>query len=136
MDIFFQNTANIILAAIAVISALALLITSIFGRGVAHLSVTQASILINARAQVVDVRPVESFAAGHIANSKSLPFSVINEQLPLLKLKKDKPVVLICERGITAVKAAHVLSKNGFSDVHVMEQGLKAWRDAQYPLIK
>lgn len=136
MDIFFQNTTNIILAIIAISSGFSLLILSLSGKGVSLLSVTQASVLMNARVQIVDVRPAESFAAGHIANSKSLPFNIINEQLSLLKLKKEKAVVLICERGITAAKAARILSKNGFSDVHVLDQGLKAWREAQYPLIK
>jgi rhodanese-related sulfurtransferase len=109
---------------------------SLSNRGVSRLSTSAASLLINAKAQVVDVRDVALFAAGHIAGSKSLPFAMINEQLPLLKLKKDKPVLLICERGVTAAKAAAVFTKNDFTQVHVLEQGLTAWRDAQLPLIK
>jgi rhodanese-related sulfurtransferase len=133
---FFLHGINLALVITAACAALGLLWMSLSNRGVSRLSTSAASLLINAKAQVVDVRDVALFAAGHIAGSKSLPFAMINEQLPLLKLKKDKPVLLICERGVTAAKAAAIFTKNDFTQVHVLEQGLTAWRDAQLPLIK
>ncbi|MGL4768594.1 MAG: rhodanese-like domain-containing protein [Formosimonas sp.] len=127
---------NMVFAILAIGSAAALLWQSLAGRGVSRISPTQASVLIAARAQIIDVRPVEAFAAGHIKNAKSLPLSLIEQQLPLLKLKKDKPVILVCERGVSAARAVAVLAKNEFTEVHVLDGGLNAWRDAQMPLVK
>ena len=136
MDFFLNSPINLAFAAIAIGSGLALLWLGLAGRNLSRVSATQASVLISARAQIVDVREVEAFAAGHVKNSKSLPFSQIANQLPLLKLKKDKPVIIVCERGSVAARAAAVFAKNEFADVHVLEGGLKGWRDAQLPIVK
>lgn len=136
MDFFLQSPTNLFFAILAIGSGLALLWQSLAGQNVSRVSPTQASILINARAQIIDVREVEAFASGHIKNSKSLPFSQITQQLSLLKLKKDKPVIIVCESGSVAARAASVLSKNEFTQVHVLEQGLKGWHNAQLPVVK
>ena len=136
VDFFVQNPLNIMFAALAVGSAALLLWQSLASRNVSSVSVTQASMLISARAQIIDVREVEAYVSGHIKNAKSLPFSQIASQLPLLKLKKDKPVLLVCERGSVGTKAVAIFKKNEFTDVHVLDLGLKAWREAQLPLVK
>jgi len=127
---------NLALAAIAAISGGALLWPALTGSRASRINVTEATMLINKRAQIIDVRSAEAYAAGHIQNAKSLPLSNLNEQLPLLKLKKDKPVLVVCDRGVTAVKAAVLLSKAEYIDVHVIEGGLNAWKDAQLPIVK
>jgi rhodanese-related sulfurtransferase len=133
---FFLQPLNLMFTALAIGSGLLLILPLFTARGVSRLSTTQASALINARAQVVDVREVEAFASGHIKNSKSLPFAQITQQLPLIKLKKDKPVLIVCDRGSVATRAASMFAKNEFTDVHILEGGLKGWRDAQLPLVK
>jgi rhodanese-related sulfurtransferase len=127
---------NLALAAITAISGGALLWPALTGSRASRINVTEATMLINKRAQIIDVRSAEAYAAGHIQNAKSLPLSNLNEQLPLLKLKKDKPVLVVCDRGVTAVKAAVLLSKAEYIDVHVIEGGLNAWKDAQLPIVK
>ena len=136
MDFLLKNPLNMLFAVLAAGSALALLWQSFAARGVSRVSNTQASILMSARGQVVDVRDVEAFASGHIKNSKSLPLSQLEQQITLAKLKKDRPVVLVCERGGKASKAASVFVKNGFADVHVLEGGLVGWRAEQLPVVK
>lgn len=133
---FFLQPMNLALAAIAAISGGALLWPALTGSRASRITVTEATMLINKRAQIIDVRPVEAYAAGHIQNAKSLPLSNLNEQLPLLKLKKDKPVLVVCDRGVSAVKAAVLLTKAEYADVHVIEGGLNAWKDAQLPIVK
>ena len=133
---FFLQPMNLALAAIAAISGGALLWPALTGSRASRITVTEATMLINKRAQIIDVRSVEAYAAGHIQNAKSLPLSNLNEQLPLLKLKKDKPVLVVCDRGVSAVKAAVLLTKAEYADVHVIEGGLNAWKDAQLPIVK
>jgi rhodanese-related sulfurtransferase len=133
---FFLQPLNFALVVVTGISGLLLLLPVITGRGISRLSVTQATQLINSKAQVVDVREVEQYAAGHIQNAKSLPYSTLSEQIGLLKLKKDKPVLLVCESDKRAAGAVKKFIAAEFSDVHVLEGGLKAWREAQLPLVK
>ena len=133
---FFLQPMNLALAAIAAISGGALLWPALTGSRASRINVTEATMLINKRAQIIDVRPVEAYAAGHIQNAKSLPLSNLTEQLPLLKLKKDKPVLVVCERGVSAVKAAVLLTQAEYTDVHVIEGGLNAWKNAQLPIVK
>ncbi|AXF85188.1 Inner membrane protein YgaP [Ephemeroptericola cinctiostellae] len=133
---FFLQPMNLALAAIAAISGGALLWPALTGSRASRITVTEATMLINKRAQIIDVRSAEAYAAGHIQNAKSLPLSNLNEQLPLLKLKKDKSVLVVCDRGVSAVKAAVLLTKAEYADVHVIEGGLNAWKDAQLPIVK
>lgn len=136
MDFFLQSPMNLFFAALAVCSGVMLLWQGLAGRNISRLSPTQASVLISAHAQIIDVREVEAFAGGHIKNSKSLPFSQIVNQLPLLKFKKNKPVIIVCERGSVAARAITIFNKNEYMDIHVLEGGLKGWRDAQLPVVK
>ena len=62
MDFFSQPT-NLALIATAVGSGLMLLYTGINGRNISQLSPAQATQLINKRAQILDLRSVEQFAA-------------------------------------------------------------------------
>ncbi|TDR31491.1 rhodanese-like domain-containing protein [Hydromonas duriensis] len=133
---FFLQPMNLALVAFAAISGGLLVWPSIAGGRASRLNVTEATTLINKRAQVIDVRSAEAFAAGHIQNAKSLPMSNLVEQLPLAKLKKDKPVLLVCDRGVAAAGAVKVFSKMEFTDVHVLDGGLNAWKEAQLPLVK
>lgn len=124
------------LAAVAAVSGGLLAWPVLTAAKVSRQSVTDATLLINKKAQIIDVRSAEAFASGRIQNAKSLPMASLVEQLPLLKLKKDKPVLLICEKGITAAKAVKAFEQDGFTDVHVLDGGLVAWREAQLPLVK
>ena len=82
---FFLQPMNLALAAISAISGGALLWPALTGSRASRISITEATMLINKRAQVIDVRSAEAYAAGHIQNAKSVPLSHFDEQLPLLK---------------------------------------------------
>lgn len=133
---FFLEPLNFALVVVALVSGGLLLLPIITGRGVSRVSVTQATQLINAKAQIIDVREVEQYAAGHIQNAKSLPYQQLSEQIGLLKLKKDKPVLLVCESDKRAAAAVKAFAAAEFGEIHVLEGGLKAWREAQLPLVK
>ncbi|GHA76653.1 rhodanese-like domain-containing protein [Formosimonas limnophila] len=133
---FFLEPLNFALVVVALVSGGLLLLPIITGRGVSRVSVTQATQLINTKAQIIDVRDVEQYAAGHIQNAKSLPYQQLSEQIALLKLKKDKPVLLVCESDKRAAGAVKAFAAAEFGEIHVLEGGLKAWREAQLPLVK
>ena len=86
--------------------------------------------------RLIDVRTPEEFARGHIRQSKLIPLSNFGEQLPLAKLKQDKPVLIVCESGMRARRAAAMLDKQGYTDVAVLDGGVRSWQEAQLPLVK
>lgn len=75
---------------------------------------------------IVDIRPPLKFKL------KSLPGSV-NLDISLLRkgqhgLSKDRPVVLVCERGVQSELAGLYLEAEGFSEVYNLQGGLNALR--------
>lgn len=133
---FFLQPTNLALLGIALVSGLLLLQPVLFKGKAKRINASQATQLINKKAQVIDVRTTEEFARGHIRQSKSIPLSNFAEQLPLAKLKQDKPVLVICESGMRARRAAAILEKQGYTDVAVLDGGMRAWQEAQLPIAK
>ncbi len=102
------------------------------GATVNHVGATR---LINDHnAYVIDVRNGTEFGSGHLANSKHMPLEEVLKRKD--ELKKDKPIIVVCEMGARATKAAGQLRADGFSQVFVLDGGLKAWREAGLPLVK
>jgi len=82
---------------------------------------------------VIDVRPEEEFAAGHLPYARSLPLAELKKRLK--QLPKDKPVVAYC-RGpfcLMAQDAVALLQKQGFHAKH-LEDGVAEWRARGLPI--
>jgi len=82
---------------------------------------------------VIDVRPEEEFAAGHLPYARSLPLAELKKRLK--QLPKDKPVVAYC-RGpfcLMAQDAVALLHKQGFRAQH-LEDGVAEWRARGLPI--
>ncbi|WP_324286801.1 rhodanese-like domain-containing protein [Methylobacillus flagellatus] len=103
----------------------------------AAISASDAVILINrSHAVVLDVRDDAEFAAGHIAEAKHIPLSQLPERIKELNKFKERPVLVYCESGARASKAAAILAKNEFKQVQQLQGGIRAWQDAKLPLVK
>jgi rhodanese-related sulfurtransferase len=82
---------------------------------------------------VIDVRPEEEFAAGHLPYARSLPLTELKKRLK--QLPKDKPVVAYC-RGpfcLMAQDAVALLQKRGFHAQH-LDDGVAEWRARGLPI--
>jgi rhodanese-related sulfurtransferase len=125
---------NIILIAVAFVSGAMLVWPLVKGRASGpSLSTLQATQLINGRnPQVIDIRDADAFAKGSLPNARNIPSGKVNERLG--DLKKDKPVLLVCETGTRAGRTAALLRASGFTDVYVLGGGLAAWREAGLPV--
>ena len=64
---------------------------------------------------VLDVRPPEMYAAGHIEGAINIPGGQIRKRLN--ELPKDKTILVHCVRGYTSYVVARILMQNGFSRV-------------------
>jgi rhodanese-related sulfurtransferase len=99
------------------------------------LSSLEATRLINSKnAQVIDVRAANDFAAGSLPNAKNIPSANLKDRAG--ELKKERPVIVVCNTGTTAGPAAAQLRAAGFADVFVLAGGINAWREAGLPLRK
>jgi rhodanese-related sulfurtransferase len=88
-------------------------------------------------AHVVDIRAANEFAKGHIAGAENLPLAQITAgKMGSLEKKKDTPIVVICNAGISAKTAASSLMKSGFSNVAVLQGGMNSWLGASLPVVK
>jgi len=88
------------------------------------------------KAVVVDVCEAEEFAAGHIVGSKNVPLGQVEEKLASVAKNKTLPLVLVCQSGARAKRAAGIAKKLGFEKVDVLAGGLKAWKEANLPIEK
>ena len=84
------------------------------------------------------MRDPGEYGAGHILGAKSVPLGRVEAgDLPGdVGKKKDRSVILYCERGDRAEKGAVALRKQGFAKVVVLSGGLAAWRQAGLPVEK
>ena len=131
---FFSDQNNLLLIGIALGSGLALAWPMIQGsRGGATVSSSQAVQMINHQGAVLlDTRSIEAFQGGHIPQARHAPLADIEKKAA--SLAKDKPLILVCEMGRSAIDAASRLRAQGFTAVSVLDGGVKAWSTAGLPL--
>lgn len=102
------------------------------------ISPTQLTLLVNREnATVVDIRSEDEYRKGHITDAKNLTQAQIsNQQLLGLEKQKDAPIIVVCQAGFNANKAAAALTKLGFTKVSVLQGGMGAWTGASLPVVK
>ena len=103
--------------------------------GPQKLSPQAAVQLINQqRPLMIDIRDLEAFKQGHIVGSTQTPQSQLVTKLSLET--RDKPILLICQTGMSATTAAALLRKQGFAQVYILAGGINAWTADNFPLSK
>jgi rhodanese-related sulfurtransferase len=134
---FVRN--NLLMIAVALVSG-AMLIWPLLRRSFGGPSVTaaQATQLINREdALVVDVREPGEYGSGHILGAKNVPLARVQAAGGAeLAKRKEKALILYCDSGDRAQKAAAVLRKLGFGKVVSLSGGLPAWQQAGLPVEK
>ena len=82
---------------------------------------------------VLDVRPVEEYAAGHIPGALSIPLKEL--QLRLSDLPHDQEIVAYC-RGpycVLSIQAVEMLRARGFNAVRI-DEGIQDFRAMGFPI--
>lgn len=82
---------------------------------------------------VIDVRPTDEFALGHLPGAINVPLGQLQERLSLLP--SDREIVAYC-RGpwcVMSFEAVALLRKHGFKARRV-EDGLPEWRASGFPV--
>ena len=130
---FFLETNNLMLIGTAVLSGAMLLWPTIQRKRAGSMVGTTVAVqMMNQQnATVIDIRPLATYQTGHIPQSRNIPLADLDKKTA--SLPKDKPLILACDRGQTAVGAAAKLRQAGFTNVSVLDGGLAAWVAAGLP---
>jgi rhodanese-related sulfurtransferase len=83
---------------------------------------------------VIDLRETEAFQQGHIIDSIRASADEFNQQH--MNKYKEKPLILVCSKGLQSATLAKSLRNQGFTQPMVLAGGIAAWQAAELPLIK
>lgn len=87
----------------------------------------------NEEAQIVDVRGLTEYEAGHIAGAEHAFVGTLADNLD--KISRDKPVIIYCQAGDRAAIAHSLLAAKGFDTVKTYSGGMKEWLAAKEEVI-
>ncbi|HJZ81064.1 MAG TPA: rhodanese-like domain-containing protein [Pyrinomonadaceae bacterium] len=82
----------------------------------------------------IDVREDHEWQQGHAAAAEHLGRGIIERDIEKVAPDKDAEIVLYCGGGFRSALAADNLQKMGYTNVLSMAGGIKAWREANYPM--
>jgi rhodanese-related sulfurtransferase len=88
------------------------------------------------RFHFVDVREDSEFAVDRARGAQHIGRGVLERDVETLIPEKDAPIVLYCGGGFRSALAAENLQKMGYTNVISMDGGMRAWREAGYPVEK
>ena len=83
---------------------------------------------------ILDVRERDAYESGYVAGARLLPRGQlelrVNDELP----DPTRRILAVCEFGRISTLAAATLRQLGFQHAIALYGGMKAWREAGYPL--
>ncbi|MEW5849563.1 MAG: rhodanese-like domain-containing protein [Myxococcota bacterium] len=82
----------------------------------------------------IDVREDNEFQKDHARGARHLGRGILERDVENVIPEKDAPIVLYCGGGFRSALAAESLQKMGYTNVISMDGGIRAWREAGYPL--
>ena len=138
MDRFLEFAGNHTLLVVALMISFFVLIFSEFRRkagGLLNIDPSGAVAMINDDAAVVDLRSSEAFARGHIVNAKNVPFDELEARIDKVLGSKQKPVIAVCDSGVSSNKAVMALRQSGYERAVGLKGGMNAWDQAGLPVV-
>jgi len=140
--LLFVNHHLALFSALAIILVILVILEFIkIQRGASRLTPAEVIRSINhEKAVVIDIRSLDAFKSGHITGAISLPLNDLKNADLKTKTKKiekfkSQPIIIACATGADSAKAAALLAQQGFQ-TQLLNGGLRAWRDAEMPLVK
>jgi rhodanese-related sulfurtransferase len=131
---FFVDPGNLILIVVAIGSGLMLTWPMIQrSRAGSALSPAETVQMINRQhAVLVDIRNLDAYNAGHIPQARHIPVAEFDKKAA--SLPKNKPVILVCDLGRSAIGAAKKLRALGLAEVTTLDGGMRAWSSSDLPV--
>ena len=85
-------------------------------------------------AHFLDVREDHEYAKDHAKSARHLGKGIIERDIETVVPDKQASILLYCGGGYRSVLAADALAQMGYTNVTSMDGGIKAWREAGYPM--
>lgn len=85
-------------------------------------------------AHFIDVREDNEFQQVHAKGARHLGKGIIERDIETVVPDKNAPIVLYCGGGYRSALAADALVQMGYTNVTSMDGGIKAWKEAGYPM--
>lgn len=82
----------------------------------------------------LDIREDHEFAVDHARGARHLGKGIIERDIETVVPDKEDAIVLYCGGGFRSALAADALRQMGYQHVRSMKGGIRAWREAGYPL--
>jgi uncharacterized membrane protein YdjX (TVP38/TMEM64 family)/rhodanese-related sulfurtransferase len=85
---------------------------------------------------VLDVRTAADFDGeqGYIGGALNLPLEELPQRLADLGDDPERPIALVCRTDCRSAKAAALLAQRGLAKVQVVQGGMTAWLDHDWPV--
>ena len=83
---------------------------------------------------LIDVREDNEFAKDHAKGATHLGRGILERDIETVIPNKQAEIVLYCGGGYRSALAAESLRQMGYTNVQSMDGGMRAWREASYPI--
>ena len=84
--------------------------------------------------RLIDVREDHEWNDGHAAGAEHLGRGIIERDIERTVPDKTTEIILYCGGGYRSALAADNLQRIGYTNVHSMADGWKAWKAAELPM--
>ncbi len=84
----------------------------------------------------LDVREDHEYAKDHAKGARHLGRGILERDIETEILDRHAPIILYCGGGYRSALAAGSLIEMGYTNVVSMDGGIRAWREAGYPIEK
>ncbi len=84
----------------------------------------------------LDIREDHEYQVDHAKGAVHLGKGIIERDIETQIADRDAPIILYCGGGFRPALAADSLQQMGYRNVISMDGGMRAWREAGYPIEK
>ena len=138
MDKLLEFTGNHTLLVLALMTSFFVVAFTELRRkasGLVNIGAIEAVKSINSDAVVIDLRNVDAFSKGHIVNARNIPSDELETKMSNLEALKSKPIVAVCDAGVSSTKAVTTLRTAGFESAYGLKGGMAGWGQAGLPVV-
>ncbi len=82
----------------------------------------------------LDVRTPGEYASGHVPGALLIPHDELPERMAEVQARRERLIVVYCERGPRALDALEHLREAGLEHVAELDGHMSAWRAADLPI--
>ncbi len=96
--------------------------------------ISARELLVDREAWILDLRPADYFARGHIKGSTNIDLEVLHDKLHLLP--QNRRIVLVDHKARLLLTTARFLASQGITQVFRLDGGFNAWVKSDLPVEK